>query len=101
MFSNIADSSKAGFMVALSTKASAWVETSANFRNQRIFCLMSCFERSIVSFVSISYAHRLGTPLTAVGFAVDVLVQQPAQAMHGLVEASMVRLPSSAPDAAQ
>ena len=67
MFSNIADSSNAGFMVALSTKASAWVEISANLRNQRILVLMSCLERSMVSLVSISYAHRLGTPVTWVG----------------------------------
>jgi hypothetical protein len=66
MFSNIADSSNAGFIVADSTKSSALVEMSANFRNHWIFSLISVFERSIVSRVSISYAQKLGTPLIAV-----------------------------------
>src|SRR5947209_14508294 len=52
----MADSSNAGFIVADSTNASAWAEISANLRNQRIFCLMSCLARSMLSFVSISYA---------------------------------------------
>ena len=54
MFSNIADSSNAGFIVADSTKSSALVEMSANFRNHWIFSRISRFERSIVSRVSIS-----------------------------------------------
>ena len=54
MFSNIADSSKAGFIVADSTNSSALVEISANFRNHWIFSRILCLERSMVSLVSIS-----------------------------------------------
>jgi hypothetical protein len=54
MFSNIADSSKAGFMVADSTNSSARVEISANLRNHWIFSRISRLERSMVSLVSIS-----------------------------------------------
>src|SRR5207245_10146294 len=54
MFSNIANSSNAGFIVADSTKSSALVGMSANFRNHWIFSRISRFERSIVSRVSIS-----------------------------------------------
>ena len=54
MFSNMADSSKAGFIVADSTKSSALVEMSANLRNHWIFSRISTLDRSIVSFVSIS-----------------------------------------------
>ena len=54
MFSNIADSSKAGFIVADSTNSSARVLISANFRNHWILSLISVFDRSIVCFVSIS-----------------------------------------------
>src|SRR5512135_2996583 len=93
MFSNMADSSKAGFMVALSTNASACVEISANFRNQRIFCLMSCLERSMVSLVSISYAQRLSTPATGVGLPYTSWPSRPLRLCTGLVEARIVRLP--------
>src|SRR5213592_292725 len=54
MFSNMADSSNAGFIVADSTKSSAFVEMSANLRNHWIFSRISRLERSIVSRVSIS-----------------------------------------------
>jgi len=54
MFSNMADSSKAGFMVADSTKASACVRISANLRNQLTFSLISFLDFSMVSLVSIS-----------------------------------------------
>ena len=54
MFSNMADSSKAGFMVADSTKSSALVVMSANLRNHWILSRISCLERSMVSLVSIS-----------------------------------------------
>jgi len=50
----MADSSKAGFIVADSTKSSALVLMSANFRNHWIFSRISFLERSIVSRVSIS-----------------------------------------------
>src|SRR5579872_1381801 len=96
MFSNMADSSKAGFMVALSTNESAWVEISANFRNQRIFCLMSCFDRSMVSLVSISYAQRFGTPVTAVGVLLTSWLSSPLRLCTGLVDARMVRRPACA-----
>ena len=56
MFSNIADSSKAGFIVADSMNSSALVVMSANLRNQLIFSRISCLERSMVSRVSISNA---------------------------------------------
>jgi len=41
MFSNIADSSNARFIVAESTKSSALVEISANLRNYLIFSRIS------------------------------------------------------------
>jgi len=41
MFSNIADSSNAGFIVADSMKSSALVVMSANLRNHRIFSRIS------------------------------------------------------------
>ncbi len=54
MFSNIADSSKAGFMVADSTNSSALVLMSANLRNHSIFSRISRLDFSIVCLVSIS-----------------------------------------------
>ena len=54
MFSNMADSSKAGFMVADSTNSSALVLMSAKRRNQLIFSRISLLDRSMVSRVSIS-----------------------------------------------
>src|SRR5213592_1965751 len=59
MFSNMADSSNAGFIVADSTKSSAFVEMSANLRNHWIFSRISRLERSIVSRVSISYERSI------------------------------------------
>ncbi len=56
MFSNMADSSKAGFIVADSIKSSALVVISANFKNQLIFSRISFLDRSMVSRVSISKA---------------------------------------------
>ncbi len=54
MFSNMADSSKAGFIVADSTNSSALVLMSANFRNHSIFSRISFLDFSMVSWVSIS-----------------------------------------------
>ena len=93
MFSNIADSSKAGFIVAASTNSSALVEISANFRNHWIFSRISRFERSIASRVSISNAHRFSTPVTAVGLPKTSWPRRPDREWTGLVDASRVRLP--------
>ncbi len=94
MFSNMADSSKAGFIVADSTKSSAFVEMSANLRNHLIFSRISTFDRSIVSFVSISYAHRFGAPSTGVCFPSTFWPSSDERLWTGFVEASIVRRPS-------
>ena len=96
MFSNIADSSKAGFMVADSTNSSARVLISANFKNHWILSRISRFERSIVSLVSISYAKRFGTPLTGVCLPKTSWSRRLDRLCTGLVDASSVRLPASA-----
>ena len=93
MFSNIADSSKAGFIVAASTNSSAFVEISANLRNHWIFSRISRFERSIASFVSISWAHRLSTPWIGVALPNTSWSRAPVRLWTGFVEASSVRLP--------
>ncbi len=94
MFSNIADSSNAGFIVADSTKSSAFVEMSANFRNHLIFSRISTLLRSIVSFVSISYAQRFGTPSTGVCLPRTFWPRRLERLWTGFVEASIVRRPS-------
>ena len=96
MFSNIADSSNAGFIVADSTKSSALVEMSANFRNHWIFSRISRFERSIASLVSISNAARPGTPRTSVALPKTSWSSRPDRLWTGFVEASSVRRPSRA-----
>jgi hypothetical protein len=96
MFSNMADSSKAGFIVAASTNSSALVEISANFRNHWIFSRISRFERSIASRVSISNAHRLSIPLTAVALPNTSCPSRPDSEWTGLVDASRTRLPERA-----
>src|SRR5574341_1272022 len=96
MFSNMADSSKAGFMVADSTKSSALVEMSANLRNHWIFSRIWSLLRSMVSLVSISYAHRFGAPSTGVCVPSTSWPSRLVRLCTGLVEASMVRRPCCA-----
>ena len=93
MFSNMADSSKAGFMVAVSMNSSALPRISANLRNQSIFSRISTLERSIVSLVSISNAVRLATPVTGTGRPKTSWSSIPERLWTGLVEASRVCLP--------
>src|SRR5581483_1117259 len=101
MFSNIADSSKAGFIVADSTNSSARVEISANFRNHWIFSLISVFERSMVSFVSISYAQRFSEPSTRLGRPKTSWPRRLDREWTGFVEQSIVRLPLAASQSAR
>ncbi len=93
MFSNMADSSKAGFIVAHSTKSSALVLISANFKNHWIFSRISFLDFSIVSLVSISYAQRFCASFTGVAAPNTDCPRRPERLWTGLVEASSVHFP--------
>ena len=96
MFSNIADSSNAGFIVAVSTNSSALVVMSANLRNQRIFSRICTLLRSMVSLVSISYAQRFGTPATGTCLPSTSWPSRFVRLWTGFVDASSVRRPCRA-----
>src|SRR6266851_9226047 len=57
---------------------------------------MSCLDRSMFSFVSISYAQRLLSPPTATGLPYTFWSSRPLRLWTGLVDASRVRLPCRA-----
>jgi hypothetical protein len=96
MFSNIADSSNAGFIVADSTKSSALVVMSANLRNQRIFSRISSLLRSMLCRVSISQPQRLDTPSTATCLPSISWPNRVVRLCTGLVDTSSVRRPCRA-----
>ena len=93
MFSNIADSSKAGFIVADSTKSSALVVMSANLRNQFIFLRISFLDRSMVSLVSISKAKQFASSQTTAAFPKTSFSRSEERLWTGLVDARSVFFP--------
>jgi hypothetical protein len=85
MFSNIADSSNAGFVLAASTNSSAFVLISANFRNHWILSRISFLLRSMASRVSISSAQRFWVPWTGVCLPKTSCPSRPDRLWTGLV----------------